>query len=51
MSKATTRYAAAAGALALGAGIAQAQDKEIVFGLMCDRTGTRALTRRTQLSG
>ena len=29
----------AAGAIALVAGAAQAQDKEIVIGLQCDRTG------------
>src|SRR4051794_36693856 len=31
--------AAAAGAMALAAGAASAQDKELVFGLQCDRTG------------
>jgi len=38
----TTRWlgaAVAAGALALAAGAAYAQDKEVVFGLQCDRTG------------
>jgi branched-chain amino acid transport system substrate-binding protein len=41
MSKSTSwRTAAiAAGAIALAAGAAQAQDKEVVFGLQCDRTG------------
>ncbi len=40
--KCTTRWlgaAVAAGALALAAGAAYAQDKEVVFGLQCDRTG------------
>jgi branched-chain amino acid transport system substrate-binding protein len=42
MSKSTTLWfhaAAAVGALAMTASAAQAQDKEIVFGLHCDRTG------------
>ena len=41
MSKSTSwRTAAiAAGAMALAAGSAVAQDKELVFGLQCDRTG------------
>jgi len=41
MSKSTSwRIAAiAAGAMALAAGSAAAQDKELVFGLQCDRTG------------
>ena len=41
MSKSTRWRAAAiaAGAIALAAGAAQAQDKELIFGLQCDRTG------------
>ena len=41
MSKSTSwrTTAIAAGAIALAAGTAGAQDKEIVFGLQCDRTG------------
>ena len=41
MSKSTSwrTVAIAAGAIALAAGAAQAQDKEIVIGLQCDRTG------------
>jgi branched-chain amino acid transport system substrate-binding protein len=35
--------AIAAGALALAAGAARAQEKEIVFGLQCDRTGATQL--------
>lgn len=42
MSKRTTRWLSAslsAGALVVTAYAAQAQDKELVFGLQCDRTG------------
>ena len=41
MSKSTSWRTAtiAAGAIALAAGAASAQDKELVFGLQCDRTG------------
>ena len=41
MSKSTSwrTLAIAAGAMALAAGSAVAQDKELVFGLQCDRTG------------
>ena len=41
MSKSTSwrTVAITAGAIALAAVAAQAQDKEIVFGLQCDRTG------------
>ena len=41
MSRSTSwrTVAIAAGAIALAAGTARAQDKELVFGLQCDRTG------------
>src|SRR5436190_15366870 len=39
MTQRWLRVAIAAGALALAAGAASAQDKELVFGLQCDRTG------------
>jgi branched-chain amino acid transport system substrate-binding protein len=43
-SRPSWRMAAiAAGALALAAGAARAQEKEIVFGLQCDRTGATQL--------
>ena len=45
MSKCTGwRIAAVAvGAIAFAAGVAQAQDKEVVIGLQCDRTGPTQL--------
>ena len=39
MSRTSWRTAGLAAALALAAGAASAQDKELVFGLQCDRTG------------
>ena len=46
MSKSTSWRTAtiAAGAIALAAGAASAQDKELVFGLQCDRTGATQIT-------
>ena len=46
MHESWLRLAAAAGAMALGGGAAFAQEKELVFGLQCDRTGADADRRR-----